>query len=48
MGAPDPPPVVKKVQGQPRVVTPPPPAPEVKLYSVEAIRAAKRSEEVIR
>lgn len=48
MGAPDPPPVVKRVQGQARVVTPKPAVPEPKLYSVEAIRAAKRTEEVIR
>jgi len=48
MGAPEAPPVVKKVGGQPRVVTPKPEAPEPKFYSVEAIRAAKRTEEVIR
>lgn len=49
MGAPAAPPVVKKVGGQPRVVTPAPVAPpEPKFYSVEAIRAAKRTEEVIR
>jgi pilus assembly protein CpaB len=49
MGAPEPPPVVKKVKGQARVVAAKPvepPAP--KFYSVEAIRAAKRTEEVIR
>jgi pilus assembly protein CpaB len=49
MGAPEAPPVVKTVKGQARVVTPKPaPAPEPKFYSVEAIRAAKRTEEVIR
>lgn len=51
MGAPEPPPVVKTIKGQARVVTPKPaPAavPEPKFYSVEAIRAAKRTEEVIR
>jgi pilus assembly protein CpaB len=49
MAAPDPQPVVKVFKGQPRVVTPPPAAPqEPKGYSVEAIRAAKRTEEVIR
>jgi pilus assembly protein CpaB len=49
MGAPEAPPVVRKVGGQPRVVTPKPEAPpEPKFYSVEAIRAAKRTEEVIR
>lgn len=49
MAPPDAEPVVRAVRGTPRVVTPPPPAPEPpKIYSVEAIRAAKRSEEVIR
>jgi pilus assembly protein CpaB len=49
MGAPDPPPVVKEVKGQRRVVVPKPVAPpEPKFYSVEAIRAAKRTEEVIK
>jgi pilus assembly protein CpaB len=49
MGAPEAPPVARKVGGQPRVVTPKPEAPpEPKFYSVEAIRAAKRTEEVIR
>jgi pilus assembly protein CpaB len=50
MGAPAPPPVVKAVQGQRRVVAAepvvvPPPAPQV--YSVEAIRAGKRTVEDI-
>lgn len=51
MGTPDPPPVVKKAPGRvPRVV---PVAPKVeepapKPYTVETIRAAKRSEEAIR
>jgi pilus assembly protein CpaB len=46
-GAPAPPPTEKKVQGRRVVVaTPPPPAP--KIYTVEAIRAAKRTEEPIR
>jgi pilus assembly protein CpaB len=52
MGAPDGPPVVKVDKGQPRVVRKPAviaEAPEApKFYSVEAIRAAKRSEEVIK
>lgn len=49
MGTPDPPPVVKAVHGQPRVVVPPPPAPAPpKIYTVEAIRAAQRKEEVVR
>jgi pilus assembly protein CpaB len=45
-GAPAPPPVAKKVKGRTVMVTPAPIAP--KAYSVEAIRAAKRSEEVVR
>jgi pilus assembly protein CpaB len=50
MGAPDAPPVVKVEKGQARVTRKPPaPAPEApKFYSVEAIRAAKRSEEVVK
>ena len=50
MGAPDPAPVVKMDKGQRRVVVPKPvPAVETpKFYSVEAIRAAKRTEEVIK
>jgi len=49
MGAPDPAPVVKTDKGQRRVVAPKPAVPETpKFYSVEAIRAAKRSEEVIK
>lgn len=48
-GAPAPPPVVKKVGARQQVVTPKPvEIPESKIYSVEAIRAAKRTEEVIR
>jgi pilus assembly protein CpaB len=46
MGAPAPPPVAKKVQGKTVMVAAPPPAP--KIYTVEAIRAAKRTEEVVR
>jgi pilus assembly protein CpaB len=49
MGAPDPPPVTRVVQGVRRVETPkpaPPAAPSV--YSVETIRAAKRSNEVVK
>ena len=52
MGGPDDPPVVKVENGQARVArkpaavaTPPPPP---RFYSVEAIRAAKRSEEVVK
>jgi pilus assembly protein CpaB len=50
MGAPDAPPVVKVEKGQARVARKPPAhAPEApKFYSVEAIRAAKRSEEVVK
>jgi pilus assembly protein CpaB len=48
MGEPAPPPVVKMVRGTPRVVTPKPAeAPAPKIYTVEAIRAAKRTEEVV-
>jgi pilus assembly protein CpaB len=50
MGSPDPAPVVKVDKGQRRVVVPKPvPAVDApKFYSVEAIKAAKRSEEVIK
>jgi pilus assembly protein CpaB len=48
--APAPPPVVKSEKGR-RVAVAPPPAPAApapKFYTVEAIRAAKRAEEVVR
>jgi pilus assembly protein CpaB len=48
--APPPAPVVKTVSNR-RVAVPPPappPAPVSKIYTVEAIRGAKRSEEVVR
>lgn len=45
-GAPAPPPVAKTVKGRKVMVAPPPPAPTI--YTVEAIRAAKRSEEVVK
>jgi pilus assembly protein CpaB len=50
MGTPDPAPVVKDVKGQRRVVVPKavPAVDAPKFYSVEAIKAAKRSEEVIK
>lgn len=51
MGEPAPPPVLKKVGGQARMVAPKPAPVEIvaeKIYSVEAIRAAKRTEEVVR
>jgi pilus assembly protein CpaB len=49
MGQASPPPVVKKAATA-RVVAPPHPAeePAPKLYEVEAIRAAKRTEETVR
>jgi pilus assembly protein CpaB len=48
--APAAPPVVKSVQGRRVVVPPPAPAaaPAPKAYTVEAIRAAKRAEEIVR
>jgi len=48
MGAPDPPPVAKVVQGVRRAERPKevPPAPSI--YSVETIRAAKRVEEIVK
>ena len=55
LGTPAPPPVVRRVEGR-RVVVPPPPPPAApaapppppKIYTVEAIRAAKRTEEPVR
>lgn len=47
LGAPSGPPVRQVVQGRPRMVAPtPPPAP--RPYTVETIRGAKRTEEVVR
>jgi pilus assembly protein CpaB len=45
-----PPPVVRKAAASTRVLAPPPPPeePAKKLYEVEAIRAAKRTEEIVR
>jgi hypothetical protein len=43
--------VVRKAVASTRVQAPPPPPPEEpakKLYEVEAIRAAKRTEEIVR
>jgi len=50
LGPPTPPPVEKSVQGRKvvRAVVPPPPPPAPKIYTVETIRGAKRSEEVVR
>ena len=48
LGAPAPPVVVKRVEGRRVVEAPPPPPPAPKIYTVEAIRAAKRSEESVK
>jgi pilus assembly protein CpaB len=52
MGQPSPPPVVVRKATSPRVLAAPPPPPSQeparKLYEVEAIRAAKRTEEIVR
>jgi pilus assembly protein CpaB len=48
LGAPAPPVVVKHVEGRRVVQAPPPPPPAPKIYTVEAIRAAKRSEESVK
>lgn len=48
VGPPAPPPVVKAVQGRKVVVPAPPPPPPPKPYTVEAIRGAKRTEEVVK
>jgi pilus assembly protein CpaB len=50
LGAPEPPPVVKTVSGVRRVVERPKeaPAPAPSIYSVETIRAAKRTAEVVK
>lgn len=45
LASPNPAPVTRIVQGRPRVEAPPPPP---ALYTVEAIRGAKRSQEVIK
>lgn len=47
MGAPDPAPVTRVVKGIPRA-TPPPQPPAPSIYSVETIRAAKRTNEVVK
>jgi len=46
--APAPPPVEKTVKGRKVMVAAKPPAPEPKVYTVEAIRGAKRSEETVK
>jgi pilus assembly protein CpaB len=48
MGAAAPPAVVKRVEGRRVVQAPPPPPPAPKIYTVEAIRAAKRTEESVK
>jgi pilus assembly protein CpaB len=49
IGAPAPPPVRQvRPSGQVRVVAPPPPPPPPKPYTVEVIRGAKRSDEVVK
>ena len=44
LASPNPAPVTRVVQGRPRVEAPPPPPP----YTVEAIRGAQRSQEVVK
>lgn len=50
LGPAEPPPPPRPVRPRPVVAPPPPPPPEpvAKIYTVEAIRAAKRSEEVVK
>jgi pilus assembly protein CpaB len=48
MSSPDPAPVRRVVEGKPRMVTPPPPPPPPAPYTIEAIRGAKRSQEIIK
>jgi pilus assembly protein CpaB len=48
LGQPAPAPVMKVVKSAPKAVAVQPPAPAPKIYTVEAIRAAKRTEEVVR
>jgi pilus assembly protein CpaB len=48
LGAPAPAPVVKAVQGRPKVVQAPPPPPPTPKYTVDAIRGNKRAEEIIK
>ena len=51
LGAPAPPAVVKRVEGRRIVQAPPPaaaPAPAPQIYTVEAIRGAKRSQESVK
>jgi pilus assembly protein CpaB len=48
LGGTTPPPQLKVVKGQTRAVAPPPPPPAPKPYTVETIKGAKRSEEIIK
>lgn len=49
LGTPDPPPVARVVRAVAKAAPPPPPPPPIaKIYTVEAIRAAKRTEEVVK
>lgn len=48
LGGTTPPPTMKVVKGQTRAVAPPPPPPAPKPYTVETIKGAKRSEEIIK
>lgn len=48
LSTPSPPVVVKRVEGRRVVQAPPPPPPAPKIYTVEAIRAAKRTEESVK
>ena len=48
MASPNPAPVRRVVQGQPRMVAPPPPPPAPAPYTVETIRGAKRTQEVVK
>jgi len=47
MSSPDPAPVRRVVEGKPKMVVPPPPPPPP-TYTIEAIRGAKKSEEIIK
>ncbi len=48
MGSPDPPPIRQVVAGRPKVVAAPPPPPPPAPYTIEAIRGAKRTQEIIK
>ena len=48
MAPPAPPPVTRRRVNRPPVVVAPPPPPPPTIYTVEAIRAARRTEEVVR